>query len=257
MTRPLLLAGLAVAIPFAAVPASAERLVLSVSSHRVLISSNFTGDELVLFGTIEQDANSVGRAGTYTLVATVIGPRRAMVTRRKERVAGIWINRRSREFPDAPSYIAVLTNKPLDQIAEPDVLKRNTVGLADIPLMQAYRGNVSDIDNEYRQAFVRAQTAQGLYQQKTNAVTFITPGLFRATVPLPANVIVGDYEVSVQLFIGGAMVAREDTAFEIVKTGLEQQIGTFARSHGLFYGIATALLALLTGWIGNVVFRKD
>lgn len=240
-----------------AAPAHAERLVLSVSSHRVVISSNFTGDELILFGTIEQDAGSVGRAGTVALVATVTGPRRAMVARRKERVAGIWINRRSREFPDAPSYLAVLTNKPLDQIATPDVLKHNAVGLDSIPLLQAYRGNVSDIDNDYRQAFVRAQAALGLYVQKTNAVTFITPGLFRASVPLPANVSIGDYEVSVQLFIGGAMVAREETAFEIVKSGFEQQIGYFARSHGLLYGIATALLALLTGWIGNVVFRKD
>ena len=39
-------------------PAAAERLVASLSTHRVMITSNFTGDELVLFGGIEQDSAS-------------------------------------------------------------------------------------------------------------------------------------------------------------------------------------------------------
>ena len=36
-------------------PASAERLVVSLSNHRVAVTSNFVGEELVLFGTIEPD----------------------------------------------------------------------------------------------------------------------------------------------------------------------------------------------------------
>ena len=36
-------------------PAAAERLVVSLSNHRVAVTSNFVGEELVLFGTIEPD----------------------------------------------------------------------------------------------------------------------------------------------------------------------------------------------------------
>src|SRR5262249_8919516 len=39
-------------------PAAGERLVASLSNHRVMVTSNFTGEELVLFGGIEQDATS-------------------------------------------------------------------------------------------------------------------------------------------------------------------------------------------------------
>ena len=46
----------AVAALAAAVPAHAERLVVSLSAHRVLINSSFTGAEPVLFGVIERDA---------------------------------------------------------------------------------------------------------------------------------------------------------------------------------------------------------
>jgi uncharacterized protein (TIGR02186 family) len=73
-------------------PASAERLITSLSSHQVLVSSSFTGTELVLFGAIERDGATVVRKGGYDIVVTVSGPRETLVVRRKDRVAGIWTN---------------------------------------------------------------------------------------------------------------------------------------------------------------------
>ena len=46
---------LTVCSPAAPRPAAAERLVVSLSNHRVQITSNFVGEDLVLFGTIEPD----------------------------------------------------------------------------------------------------------------------------------------------------------------------------------------------------------
>ena len=76
-------AGVAAALLAAQSPAAAERLVISLSTHRVLINQNFTGTELTLFGTVETDAASVGRTGGYAIVATVTGPRESAVTWRK------------------------------------------------------------------------------------------------------------------------------------------------------------------------------
>jgi uncharacterized protein (TIGR02186 family) len=53
------------------------------------------------------------------------------------------------------------------------------------------------------------------------------------------------------------MIGRTDQAFEIVKVGFEQFVVDAAREHGLLYGLATALMAILTGWIASVVFRRD
>lgn len=92
----------------ATAPATAERLVSSLSNHRVMVTSNFTGDEVVLFGGIEQDANSKPRRGGYDIVVTVAGPRQTLVTFRKSRVLGIWVNTESRVFDNAPAYLAVL-----------------------------------------------------------------------------------------------------------------------------------------------------
>jgi uncharacterized protein (TIGR02186 family) len=239
-----------------AAPASAERLVISLSTHRVSITSNFTGVDLTLFGTVDMDAASVGRAGGYAIVVTVSGPRQPIVTWRKDRVLGIWVNTDSRTYTDAPSYLAVLSNRPIDAIGSPDVLRRFRVGLAHF-MPEAGRGVSETSDDPFRAAFLRVKRQQSLYREQGNAITFLTPTLFRTAIPLPANVSIGEYEVDVKLFADGALIAQETTAFEIIKAGFEQFVATYAREHGLLYGLATAMLALLTGWLGAVVFRRD
>lgn len=254
------LAVTAIVALFAALsPAVAERMIISLSTHRVLINSNFTGVDLVLFGAIEQDAGTVGRAGGYTVVATIVGPRRTVVTWRKERIFGIWMNASSRTFVEPPSFLAVLANRAIDTIAPPDTLRRYRIGLERFLLPQEVSGDVGEVsaNDPFRQAFVRLKTEQRLYRERGNAVTFITPSLFRAAISLPANVTVGDYEVDVKLFTDGAMIASQTTAFEIVKTGFEQLIAQAAREQSLLYGLATAALAFFAGWLGSIVFRRD
>ena len=54
----LMLGWLALGAALAASPAAAERLIVSVSNHRVTVTPNYSGEELVLFGTVEKDDNT-------------------------------------------------------------------------------------------------------------------------------------------------------------------------------------------------------
>ena len=105
----------------AAAPARAERLIVSVSNHRVTVTPNYSGEELVLFGSVEKDAATPANRSSYDLVVTVSGPRADMVTRRKERKLGIWINTDSRQFLQVPAYLALFANRPFNAIASPEV----------------------------------------------------------------------------------------------------------------------------------------
>ena len=240
-------------------PATAERLVTTLSTSRVLIASNFTGADVVLFGSVERDAQTVARRGGYDIVVTVTGPRETVVTFRKERVAGIWVNADSRTFIKAPSYLSVLTNRTIGDIADVNTLRRTQTGLQRTLLPQEIAGDIADSirHDPFRQAFLRLKIDQKLYGEQQNGVTFLTPALFRATIPIPDNAPTGVYEVDVKLFADGALLARTQTAMEVVKVGFEQVVANAARDHGLLYGLATALMALLTGWFASVVFRKD
>lgn len=240
-------------------PALAERLIVSLSTHRVQISSNFRGVDLTLFGAIEQDAATVGRTGTYSIVVTVIGPRQTTVVWEKKRIMGLWVNASYRTFLEPPSYLAVLSNRPIEAFAPPEARQRLRLGLHGFLQSQSPAAPAGQPapDEEYRRAFVAIKKEQRLYHEYGNAVTFITPSLFRTAIPLPANVAVGTYQVETKLFVNGSLIARDDTAFEIVKTGFEQFISESARNHGLLYGLATTMLALFTGWLGSIVFRRD
>jgi uncharacterized protein (TIGR02186 family) len=257
--RRLALMVLIVAMACGVTPAAAERLVVSLSNHRVAVTSSFAGEDLVLFGTVEPDVGKTALRPAYDLVVTVTGPRQALRTRRKERVLGIWVNIDSREFVRAPSYLAILSNRPVGEIANQDVLRRLQIGLDDFLLPQRIGPDLADTvrDDPFRVAFVRLENQQGLYRESGTAVTFLTPTVFRAAIPLPANVPTGNYAIDVKLFANGTMIAGTTSALEVIKTGVEQYVADAAIDHGLIYGLVVALMALFIGWFGSVVFRRD
>ena len=193
MSAALRIALAAVAACALASPAAAERLVTTLSTSRVLIASNFTGADVVLFGSVERDAQTVARRGGYDIVVTVTGPRDTVVTFRKERFAGIWVNADSRTFVKAPSYLTVLSNRMINDIADINTLRRTQVGLARFLLPQEISGDIADSarDDPFRQAFLRLKVEQQLYREVQNGVTFLTPALYRAAIPIPDNAPTG------------------------------------------------------------------
>jgi uncharacterized protein (TIGR02186 family) len=239
--------------------ARAERLIVSVSNHRVTVTPNYAGEELVLFGSVEKDDKTPANRGNYDLVVTVSGPRADMVTRRKERRFGIWVNNDYRQFLKVPTYLAIFSNRPFEAIAAPEVQRRQQIGLKNVLLTQRVGPDYADVvpDDAFRSAFVRLRSEHGLYREASSAVTFLTPNLFRTGIPLPAEVPIGTYTVDIKLFADGALVTRTDTAFEIVKVGFEQFVASTAHQNGFAYGLVTAFMALMTGWMASVVFRKD
>ena len=162
-------------------PAQAERLIVSVSNQRVTVTPNYSGGELVLFGSVEKDASTPADRAVYDLVVTVSGPTADMVTRRKERKFGIWINTDYRQFLKVPTYLALFSNRPFDAIASPEVQRRQQLGLNNVLLTQRVGPDFADVvpNDAFRSAFVRLREERGLYREETTAVTFLTPTLFR------------------------------------------------------------------------------
>jgi len=251
-------AAVVLALALAASAAKAERLVVSLSNERVSVTSNFVGENLVLFGTVQADPGQEP-GDAYDLVVTVTGPRETLRTRRKQRVLGIFVNVDSREFVRVPSYLAVITNRPFGQIAPPGVLRRQQVGMDNFILTQRVGADFADTvsDDPFRKAFVRLKEQQNLYVQSDTAVTFLTPTVFRASVPVPANAPTGLYGVDVKLFAKGKVAAHTTTSFTVTKAGVEDYVAEAAQNHSVLYGLATMSMALAVGWLASVAFRRD
>lgn len=242
-----------------ATPAQAEKLVLSLSTHRVAVTSSFVGADLVLFGTVEPDPPRAAMRSAYDIVVTVTGPRATLRTRRKERVLGVWVNVDSREFIRVPSYLAVLSNRPIPEIVNAETSRRLQLALNQVILTQRVGADFADtvLDDSFRVNFINLKKKAGQYLEESNGVTFLTPTVFRVAIPLPADTATGTYTVDVKLFAGGQMITRNNTALEVIKTGFEQYVYEASQNHGLLYGIVAAMMALFIGWAGSVVFRRD
>ena len=68
--------------------AEEENLVSGISQDSIQITSNYTGSDIVVFGAIENQQSAAGR----DVVVVVRGPDADIVVRRRDRVAGVWIN---------------------------------------------------------------------------------------------------------------------------------------------------------------------
>jgi hypothetical protein len=54
------------------------------------------------------------------------------------------------------------------------------------------------------------------------------------------------------------MFVKESSAqLEIRKSGFEQAIFRLAHNHGFAYGLMSIGLAIVTGWLGRILFRRD
>lgn len=239
-------------VPFLAQTAYAERLVTSLSTHRVLISSNFTGTSLVLFASIEDVDTPRDKPKKYDIAITVRGPATTFVTRKKERILGLWVNYESRRYPDTPSYLAVLSNRSPAEFGPLELQTKYRLGLSFAALPPSILA-----DEEFGNALLRVKKAEGLFYEETNAVTFLTPTLFRATVPIPGTAPTGPYEIDVHVFANGVLAAQQTTAIEVVKTGFEAFVAQSAREARLDYGLGVAFLAFVVGTLAGLVFRRN
>lgn len=224
----------------------AAPLVADISDHLVAIDSRFVGAELTLFGAAKLPGD---------VVVVVRGPKASMVVRRKQRVAGIWINRQSMEFQSVPRFYAIAATKPLDELASPEILDQTGIGLEHLDLRPRSVRGAEPIE-VFRRALLRREQARALYAREVAPIELMGNRLFRASIALPANIATGVYSAEVYLFRDGNIVASRIMPLNVRKTGLEAQIFEFAHESPWLYGLLAIAATLMAGWLGSVVFPK-
>jgi uncharacterized protein (TIGR02186 family) len=243
----------------ASAPAQAREDIQSdLSARDIAIESNFTGAEIVVFGTVENERSSPA-ASAYDVVVVIRGPDGAIVTRRKERLLGLWMNRDSQVFDEVPGFYAVLSTRPLDEIAKPDILKRYDIGFNSVLPIPDGNPEATPAPDvlAFRDAVIRIKQDDGLYVADDRGVTFISKSLFRATIELPAHVPDGGYSANVYLFRNDKLLSLNQSQLFITKAGFERLIYSTAFDYPLIYGILAVLVAVVVGLTASAVFRRD
>lgn len=245
---------LAMLLALLAWPAQAETLVTQLNRAEVEISSDFQGEMLTLFGTIEPGAGEdTVPEGPYHVVVTVTGPLQTRLARQKTHQVAIWINTEAVRFEGVPSFYQVLSDGKLDEIADPALLAEKSIPVEALVKPASGKG-LPGVD--YSAELIRLMTEKGLYKADPAGVNFRSDLLFFAALDLPSDAPPGAYLVKTYLLKGGQVVDEHADGFSVRKIGFERFLGQAARQQPWLYGLAAVLLALGTGWLGGVVFRR-
>ena len=239
-----------------AMPVAAERLVSAVSNTQVQVTSSFVGETLSLFGSIEPDIGAEQRwvEGPFHVVVAIEGPLTARVARRKTNNFGVWLNTDQEVFTQFPSFFQVLSSARLATITDGSTLIAENLLPAGQPRISAAQGWRDS--NSFGRELVRLMEEQGFYGTDEDAVRFLSATTYQAQVALPSDVPNGPYIARTYVFKDGKVIARKSDGFTVRKIGFERFLGSSAVQYPLLYGLACVALAIFTGWIGGVVFRR-
>ncbi|MBY8976502.1 TIGR02186 family protein [Rhodobacteraceae bacterium NNCM2] len=229
-----------------------ETVVAALSQNQIAITTDFDGSEIFIYGAIKRFAPPPDTPLDVAVV--VIGPSEPVTVRKKVRRYGIWVNNKGVQVDSAPSFYAIATSGPFNEVVSHTTDLQYRIGL-DYAVRLI--GNTSDkaYPGDYREALIRLNERNGLYFEHDNGVTITDATLFQTRVRLPAQLVEGDYRARIFLLRSGKVIDVHESEIMVRKVGLERWIYMMATEHSAIYGLLSILLALVAGWTASTFFR--
>ncbi len=233
-------------------PIAAEEVVAGLSRDRISITTNFDGSDILIFGAVKREAE-IPEAPLQVIV-TVAGPSEPVVVRKKDRRFGIWINVEGVEVDRAPTYYAVATSAPWNEVLTETEDLRHRVSVSRAIRSVGAPGDVSNPER-FTEALIRIREEDDLYQTNIGTVEFNQSTLFNTSIRLPANLTEGNYTTRFFLTRNGRVIASDETVIFVDKVGLERFLFDLSRQQPLIYGLMSLAIAIAAGWGASAFFR--
>ncbi|MDY8109566.1 TIGR02186 family protein [Fulvimarina sp. 2208YS6-2-32] len=241
-----------------------ESFEIGLSQTQIGITSDFNGETITVFGAIGDADMRILREQRYDVVIALFGPLRPVVVREKQRFFGVWVNRVSKTIPAAPVTYSVASTRELRDIAPAETLRRLSLGIDTLRLdgrtpRLGQPRPVSSQQARFENALRDLKSSRGLYTVDISGVDYTAAEstLFRADLFLPADLSTGEHVVRAYLFKQGKIIGQKRADLIVRKVGFEAEIDRFASEHGFLYGLFAVALAIVTGWLGRVMFKRD
>lgn len=233
--------------------AQGQALVVDLSNDLVAISTGFTGDNVTLFGATD---------GAGDVAITVRGPETDVIVRRKDEIAGMWINVDAMTFTGVPGYFDVAASRALDEIAPAEVRARHTIGLENLILKPAEAEADTNTASEqrvgaFRNALIRSKQRRGLYPDDVGEAFILGNRLFRTTLEFPSNVPTGLYRIDTFLIREGKVVDVRSNSLVVSKVGFSASVFKFAYQNAGAYAAVALVLATAAGVGAWLIFREN
>ena len=230
-------------------------LVPDVSQRDIEIAYSFTGAELLLFGAILYPGGRVPSERDAEIVVVVKGPAQPILVREKQKIAGIWVNAARMRYLSAPSFYAIASSKPIDQLVggrPRPIYERGLDSMQRSPASNTLTNDQSRFDK----GLVELKRRNALYYEAPLAVEITDGVLYRARVRIPARVPVGRFTAETFLIRDGRVLAAAVRDIDIRKSGFERFVARAAERDSFFYGLTAVALSVMFGWGAGWIARR-
>ncbi len=238
----LLAALLFLATPAFAQQADSTPLVADLSQDTVEIHSSFNGAQLLVFGARNQPGD---------LVIAIRGPAGDTMLRRKQRIAGMWMQVEQEKYPHLPLFYAYASTRPLEQLAPARTLQ--ALGLGGPAVVQQSNAHSRQLFDD---ALIAYFERYHLWQLPFSQITFFGESLFKAKINLPDRLPRGQFTVEVYLFDHGTLAGFQTIPLHTYKTGFDARIYDLSQRRPLLFGLLAIAMALSGGWLAHRLFNR-
>lgn len=234
-----------------AIPDSVEG---GAAQNHFYIEPSYDGTSLALFGSVD-----TGRLNgePFDVAVTIRGPFKPVTVWKKARRAGLWINTESVTFEGVPDYYAVLSTKPVTDLAPAGERGRHGIGVDVLNLLMNGGGTGAPAPQAFQDALIKLKKASGLFvEENQGAIQFFGARLFRARAFLPPAAGPGLYRAEFFILQEGKVVGEASAHIRLRKIGIEARLSSAAAVHPWLYGLLAVLLAAAVGGGASVVLRR-
>ena len=218
-----------------------------ISENNIKIETNFIGKEVIIFGILNDDQETI---------MTIKGPEKNAVIQKKERILGFWFNTKKIIYNEIPSIFFIASSKNIKDILPTSSIIKNELSFNYLLENKTSQRNfISDVSLEaWKNNFVRIKKNKNLF--KEYSIEKIDNKLFQTRVFFPAKSIPGEYKVNVYQIKNNLILNNKEKIITLKKSGIGNQIYNFAHMNAAAYGLFTIIFAILSGFLAATLFRR-
>jgi len=219
-----------------------------ISDDNIKIETNFIGKEVIIFGILNDDQDTI---------LTIKGPEKNAVIQKKERILGFWFNTKQITYNQIPSIFFIASSNNIE-----DILPASTIIKEELSFnyllenKTSQRNFISDVSlDTWKDNFVRIKKSKNLFKEYN--VENIDNKLFQTRIFFPAKSIPGEYKVNVYQIENNLILNNKEKIITLKKSGIGSQIYNFAHKNAAAYGLFAIIFAVLSGFLAATLFRRS
>ena len=218
-----------------------------ISEENIKIETNFIGKEVIIFGILNDDQDTI---------ITIKGPEKNAVIQKKERILGFWFNTKKIIYNDIPSIFFIASSNDIEDILPTSSIIKEELSFKYLLENKTSKRNfISDISLEtWKDNFVRIKKSKNLFKEYN--IEKIDNKLFQTRVFFPTKSIPGEYKVNVYQIKNNLILNNKEKIITLKKSGIGNQIYNFAHMNAAAYGLFAIIFAILSGFLAATLFRR-